>query len=575
MGLGKLSHEIDVGLIADAQEHNRKIAGDSVAPQAGLSSPVAGYEAAPGTAVRVGIKDGARKPPIELCIGLCGTELPYDHLAVRPREIEHAVHHPPVLIFVDQGHRGLAGIRHTGDEVDPDRLIGFHGNDLANRDDRIEDCTFAIRQLRHVHCCRVCQSAAAPDELAAIGLVGGLPERRSVNHRQVEHPRRVFRAQARAARAENRLARTHDFRLDEQLAEGRMGRIGRRRRQDNLGVAGQVNHAPLMPPVRNVDAAQLDVIFRRDGDFGVRCHVIVATAELHSGLGENGFVRLASLERGLVRSGPQLSAIQVAEVREGPPAITRRVFMPACNGEVLPSAVATAGGTHHDVVPAVGQEMGFRRGDLGIGDDAEGLFDSRGSQSRSRRLAIVREERGRIRNAFLQQQFGGPKQRVGQETTLHGAIEQDMSHRQKAHPLVVGHERAHDRAALTGWHARRGEIDRFIKAVGTEQPVSCQTPQVGTRPLRRNHQRHDAGIRRDDQIIRQSSLEPESWYAECAVLIDEVSIGGVVSRLGDSPGDSSLPAVLDLTLDNGTVRAIQQGMLKGGHDQDRHEVFKH
>ena len=41
MGLHELAHQVDVGRVADLQQHDRQIAGDGVAPEAGLPAAVA------------------------------------------------------------------------------------------------------------------------------------------------------------------------------------------------------------------------------------------------------------------------------------------------------------------------------------------------------------------------------------------------------------------------------------------------------------------------------------------------------------------------------------------------------
>jgi hypothetical protein len=75
MGLSELSHELDIRLVTDAEEQDRQVAGDSVAPQAGLSAPVAGNEAARGAAARIGKENGPGQPSIQLGVDLGGAEL--------------------------------------------------------------------------------------------------------------------------------------------------------------------------------------------------------------------------------------------------------------------------------------------------------------------------------------------------------------------------------------------------------------------------------------------------------------------------------------------------------------------
>jgi hypothetical protein len=85
-------------------------------------------------------------------------------------------------------------------------------------------------------------AAAAADEARAIGLVRDLVDVGVVHGQQVAHPRPLRRARA-AGGCQDRLQLVDQLGLHEQLAEGRMHRIGDRRRQHHFGVAGQLDRA--------------------------------------------------------------------------------------------------------------------------------------------------------------------------------------------------------------------------------------------------------------------------------------------------------------------------------------------
>src|ERR1017187_3798324 len=103
-------------------------------------------------------------------------------------------------------------------------------------------------------------------------------------------PRRAFFARARPARADNRLLLAQNLRLHEQVAERRMQRVGRRRRQDHLGVAGYFNSLSRAGRVGDADAPQLDIVLRRNGDLGMRVEAAVAAPELRARIREDRFV---------------------------------------------------------------------------------------------------------------------------------------------------------------------------------------------------------------------------------------------------------------------------------------------
>src|SRR6185295_19637540 len=93
--------------------------------------------------------------------------------------------------------------------------------------------------------------------------------------------------------------------------------------------------------VGEADSTQFDVVFRRHHDFGMRLDILFAAAKLSPSLGKNDFVILRLLERRLIGRGPELSACHVAEVTERAPVVASTVFAPACDGEILPTAIPT------------------------------------------------------------------------------------------------------------------------------------------------------------------------------------------------------------------------------------------
>ncbi len=99
VGLHELSDELDVFLVVDPQENDRQVAGDPLAPQTGLPPAVLHQEARAGPMRGVGVEDRAFESPVELCVGLGDVELAQDHLAVRPRKVEHAVGQALVAIL--------------------------------------------------------------------------------------------------------------------------------------------------------------------------------------------------------------------------------------------------------------------------------------------------------------------------------------------------------------------------------------------------------------------------------------------------------------------------------------------
>ena len=87
----------------------------------------------------------------------------------------------------------------------------------------------------------------------------------------------MFLMRSRPACTQNCLAVADYLRLDEQVTESRMGCVGRRAGQDHFCIARQFNRAWKSGKVPDADSAQLDVVFGRNGHFGVRVQLEVAS----------------------------------------------------------------------------------------------------------------------------------------------------------------------------------------------------------------------------------------------------------------------------------------------------------
>ena len=79
-----------------------------------------------------------------------------------------------------------------------------------------------------------------------------------------------------------------------------MRRVCGRRRKHDLRVTRDIERPTLTGSVGDGNSAQLDVILRRNGDFGVRVDPVIATAEHRAPFRENRFRSVRSLERRLV-----------------------------------------------------------------------------------------------------------------------------------------------------------------------------------------------------------------------------------------------------------------------------------
>ena len=81
-----------------------------------------------------------------------------------------------------------------------------------------------------------------------------------------------------------------------------MQHVRRRRRENHPRVARHVDGPGDPGPVGDVDSADLDIVFGRDHDLGVRLEIEIPATELRTSFREDRFVMLRLLECGLMRS---------------------------------------------------------------------------------------------------------------------------------------------------------------------------------------------------------------------------------------------------------------------------------
>ena len=162
---------------------------------------------------------------------------------------------------------------------------------IPDRDNRIEHRALAARERRGIaHRLRIGDRVSAADEPHAVGLIGNFSDVRPVHGHQVKHPWRLLVEGAGPAGAENRLPLAEDLGLNEKIAERRMQRVRGRRCENDFRVTRDVDRSARPRAVGDADPAQFDVVFRRNGDLGMRVEVVVAAAELRPRLRENRFV---------------------------------------------------------------------------------------------------------------------------------------------------------------------------------------------------------------------------------------------------------------------------------------------
>src|SRR6476661_5681862 len=122
-----------------------------------------------------------------------------------------------------------------------------------------------------------------------------------------------------------------------------MHSVGGRHCKHDFRVAGYIDLTPGPRTVRDVNAPQLNVVFRRDYDFCMRVVLAVAAPEFRAAFGENGLVGFRALERRLVRARPENATGDIPYVAEHAPGVASHILVPAGDRKIFPAAVTTAG----------------------------------------------------------------------------------------------------------------------------------------------------------------------------------------------------------------------------------------
>ena len=595
MGLHELAHEIDIRRIANLQQHDGQIARNGVPPQPGLAAAIADKHRRIGPQLGVGEEDGAGQTGIELGIVFDGVELLQHHLAVGPGQVEDAVRQIPVLILFHQTHGGIAALRHAGHDIDGGRLPRIEGEGHADGDDGIQHRACSAGERRGVaHRQRIGRRSGAADEAQAIRFVGDRTGLCAVHRHPVQHPRRLLAQRTGPARAQDGVPLRQDLGLHEEIAEGRMQRIGGRGRDHHFGVSRYIDFPALPRSVGDAQPAQLDIVLGRDDDLGMGLEIPiaaglgraladagadgVAAAKFGAPLREDRLETARWLERRLMAGQPEItrgSPRDLADVTEGAPVVAGAVFAPARDGNILPAAVTAARLGDHDVVAAVGQQLHLGHRRIRTAEHANRRLRGGPRPAHLRELCRVGKQGGGLGDALLEQQQDRLEQGIRLESPLHRAFQQQVTQGQQTHALVMSHEGPHDRMRLPASLARRRVVDGLEEPEFADKPIRRQTLQIHARRLGRHHQRERRSIGRDHQIFRQAALEPQARHAEGAVLVIQMHVDGVVGGFGDAPGDPALAAVLDLPRHRRLAGLVEQRVVVGGHHQQRHQVFEH
>ncbi len=136
-----------------------------------------------------------------------------------------------------------------------------------------------------------------------------------------------------------------------------MGRVARRRRQDDLRVRRQFDVTGLVSVVDDRDSTCLGVVVRRDQYCEPGRNRAITPEDINAVFKKCRFIALGFHATRLVSRRPYGAAIRIAKKDVRAPLIARRVLAPAGHGEFTPAAVSGTRHSHHDGVLTVGEKL--------------------------------------------------------------------------------------------------------------------------------------------------------------------------------------------------------------------------
>ena len=352
MGLHDLPDDAEAFGIRHLQQHDRNIAREAEAPERRLAAPVRGDVGA--RAPRGAGGDHASHQAL--------VEKPLVRRRADPRQGRCPIPARPVhdsmpgvgpSALVGQRDACAAGRANAGEPVDGARLALTEHELDPDRRDGVEHRAGVTRQRpAPLQRARGRDVSSAPDEAQSVGLERNLVAV-TVRDGLVEEPRVRIVGGARPSRRENGAQRGIDPGFDEQLAEGRLGCVGRGPGQHDLGKAGRAQRTPTRGPVGDAKPAQFDVAALRHGHLQAGLDIAFEAREA----GGRGIETDNTLRRDRPgRRGPEMSALIVPQVDESAARVEHRIVAPARHGQVVPSAVSGAFGAEQDVVLSIGKQ---------------------------------------------------------------------------------------------------------------------------------------------------------------------------------------------------------------------------
>ena len=250
--------------------------------------------------------------------------------------------------------------------------------------------------------------------------------------------------------------------------------------------------------------------------------------------------------------------------------------MPTRYGKIPPAAVTRSGGSDHDGVAAIRQQVAARDTIVWRAEPAQhGWHEFAHLRRLAHFFGADPFDSDIARRPFLQQELRRLHDRIGMKARPHRSAAKSVRDSDQAHPLMVRHIGAHDSNTLAIRDTPRRVVQSFIAAVPTAPARFGQTGKIPYCGGRLDHGCKRRRIGRHDYVLAEPALESETGDTEIGILIGEFEIAKVVRGLGNPPRNSKLAAVLNLSAHDQPGGLMQQAACGLAHHQFRHQIFEH
>ena len=323
--LQDLAHQGQVVLLHHAHQQDRQVARDAVRPQPGLAALVALAQRGLRAQRGVGVHHARRQALEELRLVAGQAEVPQRDLGVGEGERQRARARAGVVVLLRQRVRGGGALRDAGREREAREAAGRQPDPVAQAQHRIEHGAGRARERPPVERLRVVGLASAAQEARAVALPFDGRTQAALDAQHVHRVELGLLRRARTPPAQEGGVLGLVGRLQEELAERRMGRVVLRAAQDGLDVARDLDLARAVAAVRERDPAHLHVVLGRHRHLEARLDLVVVPAE-HRPLGrEVDHVVVGLAARRLIGGRPDGAARHVAQVHVVPARVRGRV----------------------------------------------------------------------------------------------------------------------------------------------------------------------------------------------------------------------------------------------------------